>query len=314
MSQLPAIDSEAAFATYRAARPDLRPLARAIGDRHGVAADEVAAYATGSVFVYRLGTEAVLKLFPPIYGAGASTEATALARVAGKLPIATPELIACGSQDGWPYVLMTQLGGQDLSSVWADIPVPNRVELARQMGGALRALHDIPCEDLTDLRVDWPTFVRAQVSTVAERQKALGAPWHWVQQIPTFLADADLSVGADGLALLQTEIMHVHTKVHQRGGTWALCGLFDFEPAMVAPPAYEFASVGLFFTRGDATLLRALLDAYGVPRSAQTASLQRRFAAMMLVHRYCNLRWFLEELPAPPESTFESLAATWWAL
>ncbi len=312
--RLPPIESEAVFAKLVAANPDYLAIAAAIAERHGVRADDVSRYSTGSVFVFRIGNDAVLKLFPPIYGGSASTEATALARIAGRLPIETPELIACGSQDGWPYVLMTQLSGQDLVAVWPDVTHQNRLELARELGNALRALHEVPAEDLSDLRVDWSAFVQQQVANVAERQRTLGAPWHWVQQIPAFLDDAALDTGPRGSALLHTEVMHVHTKVRQEGGVWQVCGLFDFEPAMVAPVDYEFASVGLFFSQGDAGLLRALLESYGVPASSMNASLQRRFAAMMLLHRYCNLRWYLEEMPPPPEPTLDSLAATWWAL
>lgn len=311
---LPAIADEAAFAALLATKPDLREPVRAIARAHGLRADTVRRYATGSVPVYDIDGEAVIKLFPPIYRAGAATEATVLARVGPALNGLTPELIAIGNREGWPYVVMSQLPGQDLSTVWADIPTANRLRLATQLGEVLRALHALPCEDLSDLRVDWPAFVTEQTGTVAERQRALGAPWPWVQQIPTFLSEVDVRTTPRGTALLHTEIMRVHTKVRSVDGRWELCGLFDFEPAMVAPVAYEFASVGLFFSRGDAALLREVLRAYGYAASELDRGLQRRFAAMMLLHRYCNLKWFLTEMPAPEEPTFDALARRWWAL
>ena len=52
-------------------------------------------------------------------------------------------------------------------------------------------------------------------------------------------------------------------------------GLFDFEPAMEGDPEYEFASVGVFPSGGDA--LGALIRAYGYPEV--DGAQRRRFMA-----------------------------------
>jgi hygromycin-B 7''-O-kinase len=44
---------------------------------------------------------------------------------------------------------------------------------------------------------------------------------------------------------------------------WRLTGLIGFEPAMRGGREYEFAAVGVFFTQGDAGLLRRTLASYG---------------------------------------------------
>ena len=36
--------------------------------------------------------------------------------------------------------------------------------------------------------------------------------------------------------------------------------------------------------------------------------------AHALLHRYSNLRWYLERLPAPGATTLEQLADRWWPL
>ena len=93
-----------------------------------------------------------------------------------------------------------------------------------------------------------------------------------------------------------------------------LCGLFDFEPAMLGAAEYEFASVGLFVACGDARALRRVLLAYGYPPHALDEALQCRFMAYALLHRYSNLRWYLERLPAGDAQTLEQLATRWWPL
>jgi hygromycin-B 7''-O-kinase len=112
--------------------------------------------------------------------------------------------------------------------------------------------------------------------------------------------------------LLHTEIMREHLLVSQHPDGWSLSGLFDFEPAMRGAREYEFAAVGLFVSRGDAGFLRRLLIAYGYrPRQLDDA-LPGRLLAYALLHRYSDLRWWLEQLPPPPEPTLHALAAHWW--
>jgi hygromycin-B 7''-O-kinase len=66
--------------------------------------------------------------------------------------------------------------------------------------------------------------------------------------------------------------------------------------------------------RADARFLRHLLTAYGYPPDRLDRELQRRLLAYTLLHRYSDLAWYLEELPAPPVATLDALAAHWWSL
>ena len=114
--------------------------------------------------------------------------------------------------------------------------------------------------------------------------------------------------------LLHTEIMREHLLVEPAGSGWRLSGLFDFEPAMRGAREYEFASIGLFVSGGDARALRCILRAYGYAEAALDNALQNRLMAMALLHRYSNLPWYLQRLPLPGAQRLEQLAAHWWKL
>src|SRR5437867_1246774 len=103
-------------------------------------------------------------------------------------------------------------------------------------------------------------------------------------------------------SLLHTEIMREHLLVEETRDGFRLSGLFDFEPAMVGAPEYELASVGVFFSAGDPTLLRTLLLAYGLGEDELSPNLSRRALAYALLHRYSNLSWYLTRVPPPPET------------
>ena len=77
-------------------------------------------------------------------------------------------------------------------------------------------------------------------------------------------------------------------------------------------PEYDFSSFGLFVSCGDARFLRRALVAYGYAAPLLDEALPCRLMAHALLHRYSNLRWYLERLPVPGATTLEALASTWW--
>src|ERR1035441_5572382 len=104
---------------------------------------------------------------------------------------------------------------------------------------------------------NWAAFLVEQRATAVERQRQVRLGEAWLEQIPEFLDSVPLP-GQPDLALLHTEIMREHLVVDP--GRWTLSGVLDFEPAMIGDRGYEFASVGVFTSRGDARLLGRIID------------------------------------------------------
>ena len=205
---------------------------------------------------------------------------------------------------------MTRLSGCSLAEAWQAIGAQDRRQLMSQIGVALAELHAVTTDGLTPLTVDWPRFVDAQRASCRERQLAKGLGDSWVDLLDEFLAT--WTPADDGRrALLHTEVMREHLLVEQEGGGWHVGGLVDFEPAMVGAPGYEFASVGIFLTCAEPGLLQALLDSYGAEFDDEFAVRTMGYA---LLHRYSNLRWYLERLPVPDDvRDLEQLARRWFA-
>jgi hygromycin-B 7''-O-kinase len=155
----------------------------------------------------------------------------------------------------------------------------------------------------------WHHFVPAQRASAAQRQRERRLAPEWVEQVDAFL-ERWLPPPVPTTVLLHTELMREHLMA--RNGR--LSGLFDFEPAMLGAPEYDFASFGLFVSCGDARFLRRTLCAYGYAEHQLDPALQCRLMAHALLHRYSNLRWYLERLPAAGATSLEQLAARWWAL
>lgn len=180
------------------------------------------------------------------------------------------------------------------------------------LGQTLAALHAIRDPVLATLAPpDWAAFVDARRASAVERQRAKGLDEAWLAQLPAFLESVSLEPPARRV-LLHTEVMREHLLVCEGAHGWELSGLFDFEPAMYGAPEYELASVGVFVSCGDPRLLRSLLTAYGYRDDNLDEAFARRMLGYAIVHRYSNLRWYLERLPALEAPTLDALARRGW--
>ncbi len=307
---LPEAGTEEQFAAVRRNEALLRPGVRALCRRLGHGGAGVTRFSGGTLPVYAVGDRLVLKLYPPARREHRATEERVLRALDGRLPVPTPRVEAAGEHDGWGFVLMTRLRGEPLTEVWPRTTGRDRDGLADRLGASLAALHQVTVRELGP--PDWEAFLAGQREGCAERQRRLGLDERWAAQIPEFLDSVPLR--PPRTVLLHTEVMREHLLATRGPRGWTLSGLYDFEPAMTGAPEYEFVSVGLFVSRGDARFLRRMLTAYGYPGDRLGPALSRRLLAYALLHRYSDLAWYLTELPTPEEPTLDALAARWWCV
>jgi hygromycin-B 7''-O-kinase len=266
----------------------MEPDGELLRDRLGLRGD-VVRFEEGSLPVFAIGDDLVLKLWPPEHHDEVPTEVAVMEAVHGRLPVPTPELHDTGVLGEWAYVLMSRLHGEQPR-------VPDE-EIGRQVGEALAALHEIAPPAVLE-PADWSAFVAEQRAGCVELQRKRKLAEHWLEQIPEFLDGVDL--GEPQPVLLHTEVMSVHL-LQQNG---KLSGLFDFEPAMRGAFEYEFVGAGIFVTKGDRRSWKAMVDAYGrVPDP-------RRVMAYTLLHVYSNMPWFMEDMPEA--GTLDELAVRWF--
>ncbi len=285
-----------------------------IAQRHGLAGRDVEFFERGSVIVAALGPLHVLKLETPLHREHHDVEVAVLQRVAGRLPIATPEVTARGELESWPYFIMSRVPGAPLAEVWNEIPERERLALCERLGEVTVSLNGVPVDGLPGAcGHDYAAFLARQREECVARQARLGLGEPWLGQIETFLAKWAGLLEREGASLLHTELMRDHAYVERGSRGWALSGLIDFESAMAGHPEHELASVGLFVTGGDAACFRAFLRGFGANESEIDRSLSERALAHALLHRSSNLPWWLKL--APPGTaprTLDEAMHRWW--
>jgi hygromycin-B 7''-O-kinase len=298
---LPEALSEEEYDLLRKEDARWRPAAAAILARHGVAGEPVRL--GGTALVYAAG-DRVLKLVPPQGAAGLRGERAALERVAGGLGVATPEVVAEGALDGWPYVLLTRVPGRPLDDVWPRLARPERERSAVAVGALLARLHALPPPEAPELVPPgggWTEFLASRAAATPERQRALGlapADLAWLaERLPGLLSRATAAARGPH-ALLHTEIGPGHVLADEDG---LPVGVVDFGDALVGPPDYDLVAAGLFVARGDPSLFALLTTAAGRRPDSWT------LLAFAVFHRYAHLPWYLRETGA---RDLRALAAT----
>ncbi|MEU1403251.1 aminoglycoside 3'-phosphotransferase/choline kinase family protein [Streptomyces sp. NPDC005728] len=303
---LPSVETDVEWDAVVPDETVMRPGVEDLCARLGLARAPLTRFQDGSQPVYAVGDDHVLKLFPGAVAQDGVAEGRVLTHVQGRLPVPTPQVRDFGPyENGWQYVLMSRLPGENLARAWDLVPRSERERLVTEVGETLAVLHSLDPDPLGDVLGpgDWGAFMDRQGAGAVEQQRARGLPDAWLEQIPDFLGSVPLP-RAPHPSLLHTEVMQQHFLVDPDG--WRLTGLFDFEPAMIGDRAYDFVGVGLFVTRGDPELLARLAGAYG--HTFEPSEL----LAYTLLHVYSNLPWYMREVRVPAESTLPALAEAWF--
>lgn len=311
MSVLPKVDDPAAFQRLLFRAGQWADAITAVRQRHGLKEDFVQSR-DGSTVVF-LSDARCIKLAPPFPGFLASQrrEVEALRCIGGGLPIPTPELVATGEIDGWPYFVSTRLAGRPIDAVWDDLDRTVRIELATQLGEAIGALHRVRGHAVASVTDPWPAFRAQQRARCIDLERSKGLSPERLAEIERYLERLDRIVEpSSDPALLHTEIGPSHVLV--RDGR--ITGLIDFGDAMVGDPEYDLAPVGMFVTRGDRAAFRAFSRAHsGSEDTLLDPHRPARLLRHALLHRYGTLAWYLEVLNPPPGS-LDDLAMHWFGV
>jgi hygromycin-B 7''-O-kinase len=270
-----------------------------IAERHGIAGAQVRA-ATGSSVVFLAGADHVIKMYAPMWRAQLDAEGDALPRVLGRLGVETPELVARGELEGWPYLVMRRLDGAALGTVWGEVPARDQVAIAEQLGAALAAMSTVDDAGIRALEPAWPAL--------AARRRAAASP-----EAEAFLATLpDLTALPAGL--VHADAHHEHVLLAERGGRWIMTGLFDFADVRRAPREYDLVTPGAFIVRGRRDLARGLLVGFGYRAADLDEGLARRLFGFELLHLWADVARDAAMVGAPAGATLDELARAFWPL
>ena len=280
---LPAITSKA---EYRALYMDTAawlPVMEAICTRHELDASKLQREPPGTHIVFRAGSR-ILKLFCTLWGDDFDSERAVLQHLHG---LQTPQLVADGEIEGWPYLIITAIPGRPVGEVWDRLDMTEKRSILEHLGAFMQALHEHA--PIPELEMDWSQFLTERVEQWEEHHQAEGVWRDWIRgrvsgfHEPTF-----------GPVLLNADITDEHVLVINHGGRWQFSGVIDFGDAMMGHPHYEFVAPLVCLTIGEPPLARTLVESYGMEL---TPALAERLTTYCLLHKYGRLSDILQRCP-----------------
>lgn len=234
--------------------------------------------------------------------------------------VPAPRLLAQGvwhDRIDWPYIVMTYLPGQPIGEVRVQIEPGNRVEIAAQLGGILRELHDVPLDRVRALdttREGWERFALARKASIARELAEQTALSPSVIDGCAALLDARWADGLDRcLVLLNGDVTADHVLVEQRGAGWHISGLIDFADALVGPVEYEWAALWFDALNREPESMRAFMACYA-PQTVLDETFVEQAMILTLLHEFGAgiIQMTLERLDHPPVRSYQELARVLW--
>ena len=290
------------------------PAMRVICERHGLDANQLELAPPGTHVVFKAGPERYVKLFSPFWGEDFVPERLVLRQLSGRFDLPTPQLVAEGRIEDWPYIIVTAVDGVPLYKVWHSMGVADRERIAARCGELMASLHSTQTEGLEAIAVDWPDFVERQIQDCIDRLIRADVSERWIRSALEFLDDLPpLFEPGFQPVLLSADVTDEHILVSERQGRWELTGFIDFGDAMLGHPHYELVAPSCCITRGSPDLQRAMLLAYGYSEHQLNPTLAKQLMAYTLIHRFVNIPDILESFGSQQPTDLEALRKALWS-
>jgi hygromycin-B 7''-O-kinase len=236
--------------------------------------------------VFGAGAIHLVKLFPPLWAEEQTVERAALQHVAGRLSVATPEVVAAGELEGWSYLVLTRVSGAPLAARWAGLAPKARARAARRAGEIVAEHHALELPGAGVPAPPWADFVAERAERARAWLAASAASRGWADALPGFLAPLLPALVSAPPVFLNADVTEEHLLL-AADDSGDVVGLVDLADAMVGAREYDLVSFALFL--GGTPPLREFLAGAGVTRSELGPELAARLVAWSLLHRYANL-------------------------
>lgn len=286
--QLPHFTEAEGFRAFRSASAQWLPIALDIARSHSLDTSAPHVFATGTNLVVGLGEKLILKIFPPLLTAQFVSERGALTQLAGHLTLPIPEIVAEGTRDGWPYLVITRLSGTLGSEVWPQLAEDRKERLLGQIGETIAAVQRVPLGPLATIEPRWDEFMRAQMRGCKARHTRLGLAPKFLAGLDDLLNDAAQLIPMEAPPVfLVGEYIPENFLLACRDGEWSLAGLFDFGDVLAGWRDYDLLGPSAFMAAGRPGRVKGLLEGFGYAKP--DFALKRRLMALMLLHRASDL-------------------------
>ena len=295
-----------------------QPLVDAICVREEISYSQLHSASANTNAVFLLDQDFVLKIYSPFWDEF-EFERTLLEALDDHAEIPVPDVlgfghIADGGGGSWPYLITRYCEARPFSEIRGELSDEDARSLAAQLGGIVRALHDLDAGQLardTTERVWTDVVSERRRKALAELTEAGVLADILVEPLESLLDEAIAADLPESRIVVHGDLGADHVLCAQVEGGWTIEALIDFGDAKIGVLEYEWMPVWMGFCGRDPALARALLGGYG-PGLLVNGDFPNRAVAWTLLHDFGTdeliSQWRDRGQPAPIE-TMEKLGA-----
>ena len=261
----------------------------------------------GSHIVYKTGAFWI-KLMAPIYEKEMMYEIAGLKLVAGRLSVKTPEIVGHGFIEGWPYIILTEVPGDAIKSIWDKLDVPDQTVVIKSMARTIKEIAVCPAGDLIMKRFDWNEFISEQYRKCETLQIQKPMPDAWLKNLKAFINEFEVQeFTTSSPRFLHSDLSYDHFLI-STGSESLLSGVIDWADCQWGHPEYELAAPCVFIFKNNRNSLYSFLSELGFENLDQHFS--RKLLAWCLLHRYFSnfSSFFKSEMDQCQSGNFSELA------
>ena len=265
----------------------------------------------GENIVVLVDDEFILKIYTPKKN-GFNRERAALEFASGKTSLRISQIVAEGEIEGFQYLISERLSGrQMLRPEWLTLDRGAQIGLLTQLAYGLKELHS---HDADNIDFNWGEFVKIQLASVLERQRAAGGNPEWLESLPKYL-ETNLSLLPERppTVFMHGDVHFGNLQVTEDRSRPVITGLYDFADSLKGFHEYEFVAVGVLMVQGQGDLQREFFRAYGYKDSEINSDLRRRMMLLTILYEHSSLKRYAERLgPGSEKLTLEELERAIW--
>lgn len=265
--------------------------------------------ALGSHIVYRVG-DSWIKMMAPLFAKDMTFETSGLKTIEGRLSVRSPQILAEGVLEGWPYVVLDDIDGEPLRSVWSKLHQAQKENLAGQVAKIIKEIRQCEADDVIKSRFLWDDFIQQQYEQCEDQQRKKGLSNMWLKDVGRFLRRFDISeFRTHQLVFLHADLTYDHFLMTQAPEP-NIIGIIDMADCQVGHFEYELVAPCVFLFKGNQSLLRHFLIQSGYKPKHLDQRFSEKLLAWSILHRYFSMiSYFQDEMNQCQPGDFSALAS-----
>jgi hygromycin-B 7''-O-kinase len=238
-------------------------------------------------------------------------EVAGLETLSHRLSVMTPQILAKGNIEGWPYLVISHIEGDRIGNIWSELGVDEKLKLSSEMAGITLEIQSCKPNLAIVARNSWPDFITYQWKNLINHHQLRNLDAKWLSKLSDFKNEFILNDFTNKKdVFLHSDLTADHFLVKKDAtGNFKISGIIDLADCRVGNPEYDIPATAAYILKNHPQALKSYLQRFGFKNSELNSSLSQKLLLWTCLHQYSHLeKLFGEEMRDLDSGDYKSLA------